>query len=168
MCNTRSHLYSEFSPNRQAIKGDCWEPSVGSSVISCVIPGKDSLKSTHCNYHYIPLIFHKNITSWWVHEVWCEERKGGEVIPGRKGVGGSLRPGQTIPDTAPPPPTEAAHQGTRRPDKVTHRRWLRRTWPWKVRRYKLLPLVTIYCAEESTAHLWTTVQFCLQNWLRGL
>ena len=44
--------------------------------------------------------------------MWCEERKGGEVIPGRKGVGGSLRPGQTIPDTAPPPPTEVAHQGT--------------------------------------------------------
>ena len=59
VCNTRSHSYSEFSPNRQAIKGDCWEPSVGSSVISCVIPGKDSLKSTQCNYHYIPLIFHK-------------------------------------------------------------------------------------------------------------
>ena len=59
VCNTRSHSYSEFSPNRQAIKGDCWEPSVGRSVISCVIPGKDSLKSTQCNYHYIPLIFHK-------------------------------------------------------------------------------------------------------------
>ena len=41
-----------------------------------------------------------------------KRERGGEVIPGRKGVGGSLRPGQTIPDTSPPPPTEAAHQGT--------------------------------------------------------
>ena len=39
---------------------------------------------------------------------------GGEVVPGRKRVGGdlcSLRPGQTIPGASPPSPTEAAHQG---------------------------------------------------------
>ena len=44
----------------------------------------------------------------------CEERRGGEVVPGRKRVGGdlcSLRPGQTIPGASPPSLAEAAHQG---------------------------------------------------------
>ena len=40
-----------------------------------------------------------------------KRERGGEVVPGRKGVGGSLRPGHTIPGASPPPPTEAAHQG---------------------------------------------------------
>ena len=42
------------------------------------------------------------------------KRGGGEVVPGRKRVGGdlcSLRPGQTIPGASPPSLTEAAHQG---------------------------------------------------------
>ena len=84
---------------------------MGSSVISCVIPGKDSLKSTQCNYHYIPLIFHKILPRGESTRCGVKRERGGEVIPGRKGVGGSLRPGQTIPGTSPPPPTEAAHQG---------------------------------------------------------
>ena len=40
-----------------------------------------------------------------------KRERGGEVVPGRKRVGGSLRPGQNIPGASPPPPTEATHQG---------------------------------------------------------
>ena len=78
---------------------------------SCVISGKDSLRSTQCNYHYIPLIFHKILPRGESTRCGVKRERGGEVIPGRKGVGGSLRPGQSIPDASPPPPTEAAHQG---------------------------------------------------------
>ena len=103
-----------------------------------------------------------------------KRERGGKVIPGRKGVGGSLRPGQTIPDTAPPPPTEAAHQGTTAARQGHPQALTPANLALEGPEVQIVTLGNnllrggIYCAEESTAQLWTTVQFCLQNWLRGL